>query len=299
MPNIRIPASTANMGSGFDSIGMALSLYNEIRFETMDSGLEIYPSPGEENDIPRDESNLIVRSIKAGLEATGVPMPGLRIWQTDAIPQTRGLGSSSACVVGGIVLANILSDAMLSTQEMIDIAAQIEGHPDNVLPTFVGGMTAGAMEDGKVRFVHIEPPRQLKCCVMIPDFTLSTQKARAALPAEVPLKDAIYNLSRAALMVGAMTQGKLELVSTALQDALHQPYRKELIPGYDEMVAAAERSGALGCCLSGAGPTLVAFLDRDYRQFTQRMQKFAQGMEQRWRIELLDICFGGVTWDFD
>lgn len=299
MPSIRVPASTANMGSGFDSIGMALSLYNEIRFEVIPSGLEIILPTGEENGVPTDESNLIVRSIEAGLEATGVPMPGLRIWQKDAIPQTRGLGSSSACVVGGIVAANILSDAMLSTQEMVDIAAQIEGHPDNVLPTFIGGMAAGAMDEGHVRFVHIEPPRQLKCCVLIPDFTLSTHKARAALPEEVPLRDAVYNLSRAALMVGAMTQGRLDLVSTALGDSLHQPYRKALIPGYDEMVAAAEKNGALGCCLSGAGPTLVAFLDKDYRQFTQRMQKFVQGMEHQWRVELLDICFEGVSWDLD
>lgn len=296
MPSIRIPASTANMGSGFDSIGMALSLFNEISFEVIPRGLEIIT---DDPSVPQDDSNLIVRSIAAGLEATGIPMPGLRIWQKDRIPQTRGLGSSSACVVGGIVAANILSDAVLSTDEMIDIAVRIEGHPDNVLPTFIGGMTVGAMENSHVRFVHVEPPRELKCCALIPDFKLSTTKARGVLPEQVPLQDAIYNVSRAALLTGAMTQGRMDLVRTALGDALHEPYRKQLIPGFDEMVAAAEKNGAIGCCLSGAGPTLIAFLDRDYRQFIQRIKIFTAQMENNWRVELLDICYSGVSWDLD
>ncbi len=299
MPSIRIPASTANMGSGFDSIGMALSLYNEIRFEIIPSGLEIVLPDGADEGIPTDETNLIVHSIQAGLAATNTPMPGLRIFQKDNIPQTRGLGSSSACVVGGIVAANVISDAVLSTEKMIDIAASIEGHPDNILPTFIGGMTAGVMENGHVRFVHIEPPRELKCCVMIPNFHLSTSKARAALPESVSLTDAVFNVSRAALMVGAMTQGRMDLISTALGDALHQPYRKSLIPGYDDMVEAAVKNGALGCCLSGAGPTLIAFLDRDYRQFVQRMKLFAKGMENDWNVQLLDICYDGVSWELD
>ncbi len=300
MPSIQIPASTANLGSGFDCIGLALTLYNEIRFEVMPKGLEIVvETPDAQFEVPLDESNLIVRSIREGLHATGVPMPGLRIFQRDRIPQTRGLGSSSACVVGGIIAANILSDAALSTDEMIAIAARIEGHPDNILPTFIGGMTAGAIEGGQVRFVHIEPPRSLKCCAMIPDFPLETSKARAILPQQVPLASAIHNSSRTALMVGAMTQGRLDLVRTALGDALHQPFRKALIPGYDEIQQAAERFGALGCCLSGAGPTMIALLDRDYRQFVQRMKKFTRGLPNAWRVELLDVCYDGATWEVD
>lgn len=300
MPSIKIPASTANLGSGFDCIGMALTLYNEIYFETKASGLEIVvEEPDAAFEVPLDENNLIVRSIRAGLNATGVPMPGLRIVQRDKIPQTRGLGSSSACVVGGIIAANILSDAALSTDDMISIAAQIEGHPDNILPTFIGGMTAGAIENGHVHFVHIEPPRELKCCALIPDFPLETSRARAILPKSVPLADAIYNSSRTALMVGAMTHGRLDLVRTALGDALHQPYRKNLIPGYDDIVQAAVQNGALGCCLSGAGPTMIALLDRDYRQFVQRMKKVTRGMANTWRVELLDICYDGATWDID
>lgn len=146
--------------------------------------------------------------------------------------------------------------------------------------------------------MHIEPPHQLKCCVFIPNFTLSTKKARAVLPKQVSLADAIYNTSRAALMVGAMTQGRLELVRTAIGDKLHQPYRKELIPGYDDIVTAAENAGALGCCLSGAGPTMIAFLDRDYRQFVQRMANFVKTLNKKWEVRLLDICYEGATWDF-
>ena len=298
MPTIRIPCSTANMGSGFDSIGMALSMYNEIQFEITDAGLEI--DVGEEygQKIATDERNLIYRSIQVGLKATGVPMPGLRIRQINRIPQTRGLGSSSACVVGGIIAANIISGGALSTEDMISLAAEIEGHPDNILPTFVGGMTAGAIEDGRVKYVHIEPPRQLKCCVFIPDFPLSTKKARAVLPKQVSLHDAIYNVSRASLMVGAMTQGRLDLVRTALGDKLHQPYRKELIMGYDDIIEAAEKNGALGCCLSGAGPTMIAFLDKDYRQFLQRMATVLKKVPGGWQAKLLDICYEGANWDF-
>lgn len=299
MPKILIPASTANMGSGFDSIGMALTMYNEIEFEVIPEGIEIIIPEGNGENIPLDESNLIVRSVKEGLKETGVPMPGLRIVQKNVIPQTRGLGSSSACVVGGIILANILSGGVLSTDRMIKIAAEIEGHPDNILPTFIGGMTAGVMEGTDVKFVHIEPPRELKCCVMIPDFQLETAKAREILPRTVSMQDAVYNVSRSALMVGAMTQGRMDLIRTALGDMLHQPYRKMLISDYDEIVDFAERNGALGCCLSGAGPTMIAFLDRDYRQFVQRMKLATKNMENSWRVELLNICFEGATWELE
>ncbi len=298
MPSIKVPCSTANMGSGFDSIGMALSLYNEIEFEVCDSGLEINVGENQGFYIADDERNLVYRSIKRALEETGVPMPGLRIRQTNRIPQTRGLGSSSACVVGGIIAANIISDGALSTDDMISIAAEIEGHPDNILPTFVGGMTAGAITEGKVQYVHIAPPQRLKCCALIPDFPLSTKKARAVLPTCVSMEDAVFNVSRSALMVGAMTQGRMDLIRTALQDRLHQPYRKELIPGFDYVVSEAEKNGALGCCLSGAGPTMIAFLEKDYRQFRQRMNNAVKHLEHKWEVKLLDVCHEGATWEF-
>lgn len=298
MPIIKIPCSTANMGPGFDCIGMALSMYNEIHFDILDSGLEIEVGEEHGQKIATDERNLIYRSIQTALKAIDVPMPGLRIRQINRIPQTRGLGSSSACVVGGVIAANIISGGALSTDDMIALAAEIEGHPDNILPTFVGGMTVGAMEGGRVKYVHIEPPRQLKCCVFVPDFPLSTKKARAVLPKEVTLHDAVYNVSRASLMVGAMTQGRLDLVRTALGDRLHQPYRKELIRGYDQIVEAAEKNGALGCCLSGAGPTMIAFLEKDYRQFLQRMTATIKNVPGGWQAQLLDVCYEGATWDF-
>ncbi|MGI6152094.1 MAG: homoserine kinase [Christensenellales bacterium] len=297
MPSIKLPCSTANMGAGFDSIGMALTLYNEIEFEVCASGLEIDVGDNQGFYIANDERNLVYRSIKRALEETGVPMPGLRIRQINRIPQTRGLGSSSACVVGGIIAANIVSDGTLSTDDMISIAAEIEGHPDNILPTFIGGMTAGTIVNGKVQYVHIEPPRRLKCCALIPDFPLSTKKARAVLPESVSRADAVFNVSRSALMVGAMIQGRLDLVRTALDDRLHQPYRKQLIPGYDFIVSEAEKNGALGCCLSGAGPTMIAFLDKDYRQFRQRMMNAVKQLEHKWDVVLLDVCYEGATWE--
>lgn len=300
MPKIKVPASTANMGPGFDSLGMALSMYNEIEFSYIPKGLEIIiPENDDSMPIETDETNLIYRSICAGLEATGVPMPGLRIVQKNIIPQTRGLGSSSACIVGGIIAANIISGGVLSTDAMIDLATKIEGHPDNVLPTFVGGMTVGALEGETVKFVRIAPPEVLKCCVFIPDFPLSTEEARHVLPDTVSMKDAIFNISHASLLVGAMIQGRLDLLPAALGDRLHQDYRKKLIHGYDEVVDMAKKNGALGCCLSGAGPTMIAFLDHDYRQFVQRMKHAMNEMQLPWRVELLDICHEGAVWEIE
>jgi len=297
MPSIRIPCSTANMGAGFDCIGMALALYNEIEFEVCEQGLFIDVGETQGLPIASDERNLVYRSIKRALEVTGTPVPGLRIRQVNRIPQTRGLGSSSACIVGGIIAANLISGGRLSMDDMIAIAADIEGHPDNVLPTFVGGMTAGAIANGRVEYVRIQPPRSLKCCVFIPDFPLPTKKARAVLPDAVSREDAIFNISRAALAVGAMAQGRLELLRTALDDRLHQPYRKELIPGYDFIVEEALKNGALGCCLSGAGPTMIAFLNKDYDAFRERMTGAVSTLPNRWDVVLLDVCHDGATWE--
>ena len=300
MPKIKIPASTANMGPGFDSLGMALTLYNEIEFTQMEEGLEIIvASSNDEIEIATDERNLIYCSIQEGLRATGVKMPGLRIVQTNHIPQTRGLGSSSACVVGGIIAANIISGGALSMDDMIAIATQIEGHPDNVLPTFVGGMAVAIMENEKVHYVRIDPPKALTCCVIIPDFPLLTAKARQVLPTEVSLSDAVFNVSHAGLMVALMQQGRLDLLTHALKDRLHQPYRKTLIEGYDDVVRAAEKNGALGCCLSGAGPTMIAFLEGEGSAFASRMKKSLQDMGLSWQVEQLDVCRSGATWETD
>lgn len=300
MPKIKIPASTANMGPGFDSLGMALALYNEIEFTQIEKGLEIMVSPSDAaSNIATDERNLIYCAIREGLKETGVDMPGLRIVQTNNIPQTRGLGSSSACVVGGIIAANIISGGLLSTDDMIAIAARMEGHPDNILPTFVGGMAVAIMDHDAVRYIRIHPPAALKCCVMIPDFPLSTAKARDVLPTQVSLQDAVFNVSRAGFMVGIMEQGRLDLLPYALKDRLHQPYRKKLIEGYDEVVQEAEKNGALGCCLSGAGPTMIAFLDGNAQQFVQRMKASLQSLGLLWRVELLEICHSGATWEMD
>lgn len=187
---------------------------------------------------------------------------------------------------------------MLSTDDMISIAAQIEGHPDNILPTFVGGMTAGAIVDGKVKYVHIDPPHQLKCCAFVPNFQLSTRKARAVLPKEVPFKDAVFNASRRASwwerasgQAGPGSHSPGGPAAPALQKGAH--------PRLRAIIAAAERNGALGCCLSGAGPTMIAFLDKDYRQFVQRMRLSIDslGLPNRWEVKLLDICFEGATWE--
>lgn len=283
---VRVPATTANLGPGFDALGLALTLYNHFEVEPLPSGVEVELVPGENNltfsadALPPAADNLVIKAAHTTWNALGLPPTGWRVRITANIPMGSGLGSSATAIVAGAVAANALAGHVLSTSELLHIAAGIEGHPDNVVPALLGGYTvvvsdesASDTDDGDItgtranldstaltwqRFAvdHVE------VVVAIPDMTISTARARQALPQSVPHADAVFNVGRASLLTAAMAAANTSALAAALADKLHEPYRKALVPGFDDVVRAARLRGALGAALSGAGPTVVAFIPK-------------------------------------
>lgn len=212
-------------------------------------------------DVPTDESNLIYWSAKHLYEECGKKLPGLKIVQENNIPMTRGLGSSSACIVAGLLGANRFLGAPLNAQDLINLAAKMEGHPDNTTPALMGGLVTSAMEGGRIYSVSVPVADNIRFGVFIPPFELKTEVARGVLPAQYSREDAVYNLSRSALMASSLFSGSLQNLRVAVQDKLHQPYRKPFIPGLDTVFRLSYELGSYGTYISGAGPTVISITD--------------------------------------
>lgn len=257
---IKIPASTANLGPGFDTLGMALSLYAWIEMKPAEqTAFHLY---GDQlSGIPQDKTNLIYKVAQAVFREAGVDLPELEIAMYSEIPLTRGLGSSASAIVGGLVAANELIGAPLSQNKLMDMATRLENHPDNVGASLLGGIVTAAWDGTQTKYIRFDVPDNLEVLVAIPDFQLSTTAARGVLPTEVSLKDAVFNTSRTSLLTAALATGRLDLISFAMQDVLHQPYRASLVPGLTRVLEEACTYGALGASLSGAGPTVLALVD--------------------------------------
>ncbi len=288
MRTITIPATSANLGPGFDCLGLALGCYNSVSFAFQESGLQIDLQNTDLGRIPADERNLIYRVFADTVCRYHKTVPGVHFSQKNGIPAMRGMGSSAACVVAGVVMANEYLGNTLSMQDMIDLCTAQEGHPDNILPALLGGFTVGCMDDQQVRYVRFAPPQNLLCAVFIPPFSLSTRKARAALPATVALKDAVFNLSHASLLTAAIASGQIDLLQYAMRDVLHQPYRMPLVPGYEEIVRIAQDAGAMVTCLSGAGPTMISFL-KSGEGFLEAVRPELKALGGGWKAKLLNI----------
>ena len=263
MVRVQIPATTANLGPGFDTLGMALKLYNVVEIEETACGITIEAEGEGADKIPRDQSNIVYLAAHRVFQEAKYTPKGLRIRLINNIPVARGLGSSAAAIVGGLIGANIIAGSPFSDKDIMNFAAAIEGHPDNVAPALVGGIVISTMVEGEVKCCKIDPHPGLKCVVAIPDFPLPTKLAREVLPQQVTMHDAVFNISRVALLVAAFIKGDLAMLSTAMEDRLHQPYRANLVPGMKKVFAAARLAGAKGVALSGAGPTLIAFCDQN------------------------------------
>jgi len=257
---VKVPASTANLGPGFDALGMALNLYAYIDMAIADK--TTFDLIGDQmNGIPTDKSNLIYTVAQMVFEQAGVSHPELYIAMYSDIPLTRGLGSSASAIVGALAGANALIGNKLPQDELFQIASRLEKHPDNVGASLFGGIVVAFWDGLRAEAIRLEPDQNLEVLVAIPDFQLSTEKARSVMPKEVAMKDAVFNLSHSSLLVAALATGNLGMIRHAMKDALHQPYRAPLIPGMATILEQADQYGALGVALSGAGPTMLALVD--------------------------------------
>ena len=275
----RIPASSANLGPGFDCFGIAWQCYNEIEFIPREEGLVISGCA----EKYRNEDNLAYKAYHAAMTWAGQRESWLeiRFGRTD-IPVSRGMGSSATLIVGGVVAANVIHGLELSGSELLAIATSVEGHPDNIAPALFGGFTVSAMDGIAAVTTHFPISEKLFFTLLIPDFELSTELARSVLPEAVSRQDAIFNISRSALLIKALERGDRQLMRIALEDKLHQPYRTKLIQGFETAEAAAKKLEAMGICISGAGSTLLCIADRP--EFSAEMEEALKESLPGWKV---------------
>ena len=285
---IRVPATTANLGPGFDAFGCALSLYTDVTFEETDFGLEITGCP-EEFTGP---DNLAYVSYCAVLASLSEEVRGVKIHIDAHIPVCRGLGSSAALLVAGAMGANVMRGNRLSTQGLLNITNAMEGHPDNLAPAFYGGLTASMVDNGLPVCVNVPLHPDWEFLALVPDFTLSTEKARAALPTEYSRADAVYNIAHGALVLKALELGDEKLLRNAMQDRIHQNYRKRLIADYEKIEGLIRTTGA-AFCLSGAGPTLLC-ITRNPGLEEKLAKKIHEITEANWEMIPLHVEFQGA-----
>ena len=268
--SVKVPATSANIGPGFDCLGLALPIYNTVTIEETvlpGTGIEINMMTEDEasidemifDDIPRDENNIVYKAVEMLYNSIGQEPSELKINIQSQIPITRGLGSSAAVIVGGLIAANKLLGSPADETALLSIATEVEGHPDNVAPAILGGFVLASHEDdGSIVYRKLNWPNEWDITVCIPDFELSTNIARSVLPTSVPLQDAVYNAKHLAMLIEAVDTKDEKLMKAALHDKLHQPFREKLVPGMKEIMEAFKHEdGILGCVLSGAGPTLL------------------------------------------
>jgi len=253
---VRVPASIANFGPAFDAFALAVGLYNEITLEPA-ARTEVRVRGEGAGVIPSDDTNLVYRAAATVAARTGGPQAFTLTCRND-IPIGRGLGSSAAAIVGGTVAANALATTPLESAALLEIAAGLEGHPDNVAAALFGGAVVLVRNELGWAWARLLPAWDLEYVVAVPEFAVPTAQARRVLPERVPMRDAVANVGRAGLLVAAMLTGRADLLQTAMDDGLHQPYRAPLVPGMAEVFSAARHAGAYGAALSGSGPAVVA-----------------------------------------
>jgi len=300
---VRVPATTANLGPGFDVLGLALRLYNtvEMEIETDKTGkkLQIEISGEGENSLPRDRRNIVYRAANLIFDKFHFAPDTIRIRLNNRIPLASGLGSSAAARIGGLVGANRLCGEKLSKEEILDLAAEMEGHPDNVAAAIMGGLVVSCVVSAKrgrrrIEVVKFNPPQNLSCVVCIPNFQVMTRKAREILPETVKFEQAVFNSSRVAMLLSALFQRRYGLLRMAMEDRLHQPYRRRLVKGMEEVFRQALLRGALGVSLSGAGPSIFAFAPSSRPRLADRVGRAMQeafgkyGVESRYLVLSID-----------
>lgn len=292
--HVRVPATSANLGSGFDCLGMALARYNTVVVRPAER-TEVVVQGEAAGRLAVDGRNLIYRSITSAYADRGAMPPPLRLECDNTIPVARGLGSSSSAVAAGLVIANALLDGMLNEADLVRIGTRLEGHPDNIVPCLLGGVRVSVNARGQIVNSEIHAPEALRAVVFVPDVSMRTEEARAALPRNVTLKQAVFNISRAALLVAALEHGRLDLLRTATEDALHQPPRSRIFPAFPRIIEAALAAGAHGAFLSGAGSSVLAFSTQNNDKIADAMQRAAADRSVGGYADVLELDRAGAT----
>lgn len=282
--NIRVPASTSNLGPGFDTLGLALDVYNEYRFNTEVSGFSYTANCNfkyipSDKELPWDKNNLVYRSFDYLFKKEGKETPAVKIHLEADIPFSGGFGSSSTAIVAGLMAANRIMGDPYDKESLLKIGAQIDGHPDNICPAILGGFVVCVYADNRLSYINLPWDDNLFFVAIIPDFQLPTAKARAALPAEINHKDAVFNVGHSSLLVAAVAAQDTEMLKRAFKDKLHQSYRANSVPGMQYVLDAGIEAGAVGTMLSGAGATLIAVVESE-----QAAQAVAQAMQSAWML---------------
>lgn len=289
---LKVPATSANLGAGFDAMGIALTMYCYATFRAADGGLKIRGCPEEF----QGEDNMAAQAFRAVEDYIGVGHRGLEIEIDSDIPVARGLGSSAVMLVAGAFAANELYGRPLGSDKLLEITTAIEGHPDNLAPAIYGGLCASIAEPGRLPVsAHYNVSDDLKFVALVPDFPVSTAEARKALPAEVPFRDAVFNVSRLSLLPRALETGDTRLIAASLDDRLHQPSRAKLITGYELIRARALDAGAAGVVISGSGPTILCVVQaHEAEGFVTRMSRVLSSLENNWTCYMLDCDRAGA-----
>ncbi|MBU3161849.1 homoserine kinase [Clostridium frigoris] len=290
MFEIKVPATSANMGPGLDTLGVAFKLYNKFIVEEIESGLEIFGC----NQEFANNNNLVYTSMLKTFKKLQKNPKGVRLTFKTEIPVSGGLGSSATCILAGITAANKLCGDVLTKQEVLNYACEIEGHPDNITPAMIGGMTVSIMNGGANHYNKIPINGGIKFCALIPKLQLSTKSSRAVLPETIPFKDAVYNVGMVSMLIVALVNGDYKGVKLACKDKLHQPYRMGLIQNYNEITSFVKDSEALGVFLSGAGPTIMVMLKKDDSNTEGKLKKFLKGLSGSWETLNLEIDENGL-----
>jgi homoserine kinase len=290
---VRVPATSANLGPGYDAVGLALSLGMRISLERAPAPMVEVFGTGMDL-IPGGLDHPAYRAARFVAELVGEYDAHFHLVQENAIPPARGLGGSAAALVGGAVAANDLLGRSMAAPDLLNLVCELDGHPDNAAPALLGGLVIGTLTSEGISAVRLEP-KGLKAVVAVPDFEVSTTAARYALPEKVSHKDASFNVGRAGLLLGALATGEYDLLRVAMQDRLHQPYRSHLVPGLEDVIEAALANGAYGACLSGSGPTVLAFApDEQAQTIASAMRAAFEERKVRAKAWALDVDLNGA-----
>ncbi|WP_100065925.1 homoserine kinase [Miniphocaeibacter massiliensis] len=289
MLKISVPASSANLGPGFDVLALSFKLYNIFTFEKNDK-LEIISDFEEYNN----ENNLVYKTMKQVFEEFGKTPSPLKINVGSDIPLSRGLGSSATCILAGVIAANYYLGNKMTNYDIYKKAIEIEGHCDNITSQFYGGLSMSLKENGEVYYKKMNVPKGMKCTALIPDFTLETKIAREVLPKEVTMQDAVFNLSHCLLMLNALENSNFKDLKLFFKDKLHQDYRAPLVNNFHEIVNKAYELGAYASFLSGAGPTIMVFRDENDKEFNDKIRLYLDTLKDKWTIVDLEIDNDGT-----